>query len=156
LARLTRALGLLALLCISACKSAAVESSQAARPKEDEPAIRAILAADQKLDRALKDADDEAAKGNDALAADALDKKALPAANDAIGVAEGQSVQSAWGRTQKDALLGSLRDRKAEIPRYAQALRGDDLEAKLAAVEKQVALEKKAMEVARAASSPPE
>lgn len=154
MARLTRALAALAACALLACKSAA-PPEPAATPKDDEPAIRAILSADQKLDRALKEADDEAAKGRDEAAAQALEKKALPAADEAIAIAEAQSVKSAWGQTQKSALLGSLRERKAEIPIYAAALRGDDLEAKLAAVEKQVSLEKKALDVARAASTPP-
>lgn len=154
MARLTRAALALAVLLAACTKSAPPEP--AARPKDDEGAVRAILAADQKLDRALKEADDESAKGHDAAAADALEKKASPAADEAIAVAEAQSMRSAWGREQKDALLSSLRERKAEIPRYASALRGEDLEAKLAAVQKQVALEKKAMDVARAASATPE
>lgn len=153
MARLKRALVALAACTILACKSAA--PPEPAAPKDDEPAIRAILSADQKLDRALKEADDEAAKGRDEAAAQALEKKALPAADEAIAIAEAQSVKSGWGQTQKTALLGSLRERKAEIPIYAAALRGDDLEAKLAAVEKQVSLEKKALDVARAASTPP-
>lgn len=155
LARLTRAFAPLALVWLLGCRSAA-PPTPAPSPKDDEPAIVAILAADANLDRALKQADDEAAKGNDSLAADTLEKTALPAASDAIALAERQTVRSAWGLAQKNALISLLRDRKAEIPRYAAALRGGDLEAKLAATQAEVALEQRALEVTRAAATTPE
>jgi len=124
-------------------------------PKDDEPKIKAILEADGKLDRALKEADDESAKGNDAKAAEVLDSKATAAADDAIRVAEAQTPVTGWGNEQKGALLGVLHERRDAIPPYAKALRSDDLDAKLGAVEKQIDLEKRAMDVASKASQTP-
>jgi hypothetical protein len=124
-------------------------------PRDDEPRIRAILDADKALDRALKEADDESAKGNDTQAADLLESKATPAADDAIKVAEAQTCLTPWGNDQKSALLGVLHERHDAIPVYAKALRGDDLDAKLAAVEKQIDIEKRAIDVAQKASQTP-
>jgi hypothetical protein len=124
-------------------------------PKDDEPKIKLILEADGKLDRALKEADDESAKGNDAHAAELLDTKAAPAADDAIKVAEAQMPVTQWGKDQKTALLGVLHERRDGIPTYAKALRGDDLGAKLDAVEKQADVEKRTMDVVLKASQAP-
>lgn len=124
-------------------------------PKDDEPKIRAILDADKALDRALKEADDASAKGDDAKAAVILDSKAMVAADDAIKTADAQNCATQWCTDQKTALLSVLRDRKDAIPIYAKALRGDDLEAKLAAVQKQIEIEKRAMEVSEKARQTP-
>jgi hypothetical protein len=139
---------LLAMSCQGSCSHTPV-------PRDDEPKIRAILDADKALDRALKEADDESAKGNDTHAAELLDNKATPAADDAIKVAEAQTCQTPWGNDQKNALLGVLHERHDAIPVYAKALRGDDLDAKLSAVEKQIDIEKRAIDVAQKASQTP-
>ncbi len=46
-----------------------------------------------------------------------------------------------------------MRERQSSIAPYAAALRGEDLEAKLAAVELQIALQRKALDAASAALS---
>lgn len=124
-------------------------------PRDDEPKIRAILDADKSLDRALKEADDESAGQNDKHAAEILETKAKPAADDAIKVAEAQTCTTTWCKDQKSALLGILQERRDAIPTYASALRGEDLDAKLAAVEKQIDIEKRAIEIAQKASQTP-
>lgn len=124
-------------------------------PRDDEPKIRAILDADKALDRALKEADDASAKGDDAKAADILESKAASAADAAIQTADSQNCATQWCSDQKAALLSVLHDRKDAIPVYAKALRGDDLEAKLAAVQKQIDIEKRAMEVSEKARQTP-
>src|SRR5581483_3874042 len=77
--------GLILVLLLVACTKATP------LPKDDEPKIRAILDADKTLDRALKEADDASAKGDDAKAADILESKAMTAADDAIKTADSQN-----------------------------------------------------------------
>lgn len=148
---MARPLLTLLLVCLASCKAC----EHAAIPKDDEPKINAILEADGKLDRALKEADDESAKGNDAKAAELLESKVASTADDAIRVAEAQIPVTGWGNEQKGALLGILHERRDAIGPYAKALRSDDLDAKLGAVEKQIDLEKRAMDVASKASHTP-
>jgi len=142
-ARAARALALVALACCT--KATPV-------PRDDEPKIRAILDADEKVDRALREADE----ADPARGADVIDTKATPAADEAIAIANAQSPVTDWGKSQKEALLGLLRDRRSAMPEYAKSLRTGDLDVKLAALEKQRDLEKRAMEVtARARNTPP-
>lgn len=124
-------------------------------PRDDEPKVQRILEADRKLDVALKEADDESAKGNDLKASELLDTKATAAADDAIEVAEAQAPVTQWGMDQKSALLSVLHERRDAIPVYSNALRGDSLEAKLAAVRKQADVEKRTMDVVLKASRAP-
>ncbi len=72
-------------------------------------------------------------------------------------LAEGGTGASdtAWARSRRDALVSVMRERQASLPPYAQALRGEDIEAKLAAVETQIALQKKALDAVAAALAPP-
>lgn len=133
----------LVILTLAACTKTA---------SDDAPQIRAILEAEARLDRALKEADDER---DGARAATLLETRAMPAADDAIAIANAQAPPTEWGKGEKDALVSLLRDRKASIPEYASALRGDDLEVKLAALEKQRDLEKRAKAVTSHASLVP-
>jgi hypothetical protein len=49
-----------------------------------------------------------------------------------------------------------LKDRRDAIPSYVSALRGEDLDAKLAAVEAQLTLQRRAIQAATAALAGPE
>jgi len=51
-------------------------------------------------------------------------------------------------------LVSVIRERRASIPSYAEAMRGEDLEAKLAVVTLQIDLQKQALEAASAALAP--
>jgi hypothetical protein len=111
------------------------------------------LQADKRFNDALSEAEKQE---DERKGADLLESKALPAADEAIAIATAQTPESSWGKEQKDALLSVLRDRRASIPEYAKAMRGDDLEAKLHATEKQQELQKRAMDaVLRAQKAPP-
>jgi hypothetical protein len=133
------------------CHDAARE--QAEREVRDRIRLETIVNADEALDRALKRADDAAQAGDDARAADLLEGDVTQASSVAVAEAQAEPLETPWGRARRDAILAVMRERQAAIAPYARAIRGDDLDAKLAAVEAQIALQKKALDVAAAALS---
>lgn len=145
---MARALNFAVVLLVACTKAVPV-------PQDDQPKIRLVIEADKKLDVALKEADDESAKGNDARAAELLETKCVAAADDAIKIAEAQAPVTQWGMDQKSALLSVLHERRDAIPVYAKALRSDDLSLKLDAVQKQADVEKRTMDVVLKASKAP-
>lgn len=127
---------------------------QVERDARDRVRLESIVESDEALDRALKSADDASRAGDDLKAASLLDENAAQASSAAVAEAERQPLETPWGRARRDAILAVMRERRASITAYAQALRGDDIEAKLAAIETQIALQKKAAEAAATALSP--
>lgn len=129
----------------------------------DKATIDRIVAADQKLDRALKEADDLASRrerdgaagANELEAAALLERNALPAASEALTLASTSTMSTPWADARKRELIGILQDTKDEIPRYAAALRGTDIDAKLAAIQAEVALEKRTIETVTAIAHGP-
>lgn len=115
----------------------------------DRDELKRALASDVALDRALKSADDAERAGHDDQAADILKRTALPAADESMAAADGVSTRTPWGRKEKDTLVTFARDRKDELGKYEHALRGTDLDEKLAAIEKQLELEKRAQTIAQ-------
>jgi hypothetical protein len=111
------------------------------------------VSADELLDRALKSADDASRANDDGKAAALLEGDGVRASNEAIAEAEREPLETPWGRARRDAILAVMRERQSSIALYAAALRGEDLEAKLAAVELQIALQRKALDAASAALS---
>ena len=144
---------LVAVFLAAGCHNPARELAE--RDARDQARLAAIVEADQVLDRAFKAADDASRSGQDAKAADLLEGEVVHAAADAVTEAEREPLESAWARARRDALVQVLRDRQASIAEYAQATRGEDLEAKLAAVEKQIQLQKRALAAAARALAPP-
>ncbi len=114
----------------------------------DQAALRGAMAADDALDRALKDADDAAHGGHTDQADDIFKRKVSPAADAALAAAQSVAPRTAWGKAKKDALVTLEQDRKGAIDPFAAALRGDDPEKKLAAYEKQLDLERRAQTLA--------
>jgi hypothetical protein len=117
--------------------------------------LESLVTADEAVDRALKRADDAARGGDDTKAAALLEEDGAHAANEAVAEAERESLETSWGRSRRDALLELMRERRASIPGYAQALRGEDLDAKLTALQTQIALQRKALDVVAAALAAP-
>jgi hypothetical protein len=152
--RLTLALlaGALSIL-VLACHDPAREAAE--RDARDHARLERIVSADELFDRALKAADDASRAGDDEKAASLLEGAGARAAAEAIAEAEREPLETPWARTRRDALVAVLRDRGASMPGYAQALRGEDLDAKLAAVQAQVALQQRALDVASAAVAAP-
>ena len=54
-------------------------------------------------------------------------------------------MKSAWGKAKRDELVGILRDRKAEMPKYEEAVRTGDAEKMLTAIQAQAAIERRAL-----------
>ena len=124
-------------------------------PEDDDHAqLVRIVQADERLDRALKAADDASRAGDDAKGAALLEGDATRAASEAIALGEQAPLATTWGRARREALLSVIHERAASIPSYADAMRGEDLEAKLAVVTLQIDLQKRALDAAAAALAP--
>jgi len=118
------------------------EESQRLR---DRASLEQLLEADRQVDRILQEADD-LARTDEAAAADLLEKQASPTAEVALTIGDRVYLETPWAAARRDELMAVLRDRKEAIPAYATALRGTDIDQKLAAVERELALERRAIE----------
>ena len=112
------------------------------------------MLADEALDHALKAAEDASRAGDDAKGATILETDATRAANDAVAEGEHAQLETPWGRARRDALMSVMQERRASIPSYAEAMRGENLDAKLLVVTFQIDLQKRALDVANAALAP--
>ena len=122
----------------------------------DRATLDRIVEADLELDRAMKRADDLSVKGDDTAAANALDKFALPRATAAAAQARTAIVTTPWAKDRVAEWLAIAADREREIPIYAAALRGEDMAAKLSALEAQASIQKRAMRAATAVKAGPD
>jgi hypothetical protein len=107
--------------------------------------LKAAVAFDAPLDDALARAESESKLGHDDAAIDILKRTAESAASAAVSAASAVAPRTAWGRQEKDALVSVETERRDEVERYERALSGADLEDKLAATEKQIDLERRAI-----------
>jgi hypothetical protein len=140
-------------IALLACRDPVREAAE--RDARDMARLERIVSADELFDRALKSADDASRAGDDEKAATLLEGAGARAAAEAVAEAEREPLESPWARARRDALVAVLRERGASMPAYAKALRGEDLDAKLAAVQAQLALQKKALDVAAATLAAP-
>jgi hypothetical protein len=140
------------LFALAACHDPAKEAAE--RETRDHARLASLVAADEALDRALKAADDASRAGNDAKGAEILEGPATQAADEAVTACTQATVETPWGTARRDGLLAVVRERRASIPSYAQAMKGDALDAKLAAITLQIDLQKQAIEAATAALAP--
>jgi len=123
--------------------------------RADARALEEVLAADHALEAALRDAD-ALSRTDEKKAAELLETRALPLADDVIKRATSVQVGSPWGAERKNDLVALAKTRREELPRYAKALREGDLKTKLEAVEKQLDLQKRALDnAARISQVPP-
>jgi hypothetical protein len=136
-----------------ACHDPAREAAE--RDARDHARLESIVNADEAFDLALKSADDASRAGDDAKAASLLEGVGARASAAAVAEAEREPLETSWARGRRDVLLAVMRARGASIPSYALALRGEDLDTKLAAVQAQLALQEQALDVASAALGPP-
>ncbi len=125
-------------------------AEEAANLVRDRSALSNIIAADMKAEVALKAVGDAERQQKDEEAALLLERNVLPATDAALTLAASTAITTAWGRTRKDELVAVLTERKTEIPKYAAALRAHDWDLELASVERQIAIEYRAMKVAEA------
>jgi hypothetical protein len=114
----------------------------------DQADLKNAMAADLATSRALKQADDAAHDGRSTEAADLLKRVAAPAADEGVSTASAVTPRTAWGRTEKDALVVLVSDRKREMEAYEHALRAGSDEEKLAALTKQIDIERRASALA--------
>ena len=129
---------------IGACSKATVPDEATLRA-EDKRALEPLIALDVRASQAMRDADTATGTGDAGAAAGIVGTRAKPAVEDALRLAESTTVKTAWGTTKRDALLGILHDRKAEMPKYEEAVKDGDPEKMLAAIEAQAAIERRAL-----------
>jgi hypothetical protein len=145
--RVPRGVPVVVLALAAACRGSAADRGAGA-VASDQETLEGIVAADTDLDGILKRADDQAASGDRAGAALLLERDGIPRADAALARAQAAVVTAPWAVACRAEWVGVLIDRRAELPRYAQALRQDDLDVRLAAMQEEVELEKRAMAAA--------
>ncbi|AKV02414.1 hypothetical protein AKJ09_09077 [Labilithrix luteola] len=111
----------------------------------DEKALEALVLLDVRASKAMREADAAAHAGELEKALDIVSKRARPAIEEGLRTGEAVTTKTRWGQAKREELLGILRDRKAEMPRYEEAVRGNDPEKMLASVEAQAAIERRAL-----------
>lgn len=145
----------LVFVCVAACSKGDPSSArdggevQAPRPDDgraaDEKSLEPVVLFDVRASKAMREADAAAHAGEAEKAVDIVTKRARPAVEDGLRAGDAIVPKSAWGQAKREELLGILRDRKAEMPRYEEAIRADDPEKMLATVEAQAAIERRAL-----------
>ena len=131
---------------LGACSRATPPDESALRARADDKlTLEQIVAIDVRASMAMRDADTATGNGDAGAAADVVATRARPAVEEALRVAEGAPLKTDWGRTKRDELLGILRDRKAEMPKYEAAVKEGEPERMLAAIEAQAAIERRAL-----------
>jgi hypothetical protein len=115
----------------------------------DRAALGRVVDADALLDQELQRADGLSKRGDSAGAAEVLEK-AVPLADRACAAASASRVSTPWGAAHRDEWIRLSNERKGELTRYAGALRSGDPEALLAALEAQLALQRRTADAARA------
>lgn len=90
-------------------------------------------------------ADDAVAKGDGGKALALIESDAKPAIEEGLKRADGATLKTEWGKARRDAIAGVLRDRKNELPRYTEAVKSNDAEKMLSAIEAQAAIERRAL-----------
>ncbi len=147
-----RAIGFgLSLALLGAC-SRATPPDEATLRAEDKRVLEQVVAIDVRASQAMREADTATGKGDADAAVAIASTRARPAVDEALHAAELATLKTDWGRSKRGELLGILRDRKAEMPRYEEAVKGGDPEKMLAAIEAQAAIERRALATVAAVS----
>lgn len=128
-----------------ACSRRDAVPDEASMRAEDKRALERVVAIDVRASQAMREADEAAQDGDAGAASLAVTSRALPSVEEALRAAEAAPVRSAWGKAKRDELVGILRDRKAEMPKYEEAVRTGDAEKMLAAIQSQAAIERRAL-----------
>jgi hypothetical protein len=90
-------------------------------------------------------ADDAAMNGDATRALALIESDAKPAMDEGLRLADGASVKTEWAKAKRDAIAAVLRDRKNELPRYTEAVKSNEAEKLLSAIEAQAAIERRAL-----------
>ena len=129
---------------LAGCSKAAPPDEATLRA-EDKRELERIVAIDVRASHAMRDADDATRVGDAGAASLAIKGRAVPAVDEALRTAESANMKSAWGRGKRDELTSIFRDRKAEMPKYEDAVQTGDPEKLLAAIQAQAAIERRAL-----------
>ncbi len=138
---------------LTALVFAALLACSKQEPAPDETTLRAddkrelerVVAIDVRASQAMRQADEAAQAGDAGAASLAVTSRALPSVDEALRIAEGATMKSAWGKAKRDELVSILRDRKAEMPKYDEAVRTGDAEKMLTVIQAQAAIERRAL-----------
>jgi len=133
------------LLALAAGCSKPAPPDEATLRAEDKLVLEGIVDSDVRASQAMREADTATGKGDSDAAADAVSARARPAIEEALRGAESATLKTDWGRSKREELLAILRDRKAEMPKYEEAVKSGDPEKMLAAIEAQAAIERRAL-----------
>lgn len=125
-------------------------------PLEDQVALRQGLQGDERVVLALRQVDDLALRGDPAGAASALVTRARPASSQSVQQAQALQVRSPWGAPHLQSLRCLVEDRAASLDRYEAALRGEQIERVVEALEEQKSLDRRGAALADALARPPE
>lgn len=155
--RARREVSILRFALVALAALVALFASACTKPEPDEATLRAgdkielerLVALDVKASQAMRQADDVSTKDAGA-ASDILAKRAKPSIDLALSSAEAANMKTEWGRAKKEALLAVLRDRKTELPKYEEAIKGADPDKMLAAIQAQADIERRALAVVAA------
>lgn len=142
---MSRLLPALMFATLLACSRRDAVPDEATMRAEDKRALERVVAIDVRASQAMREADEAAQAGDAGAASLAVTSRALPSVEEALRAAEAAPVRSAWGKAKRDELVGILRDRKAEMPKYEEAVRTGDAEKMLAAIQSQAAIERRAL-----------
>jgi hypothetical protein len=133
------------LLSFSLIAVACTESEEKIRDGDKQALVR-MVEVDQRVSKAMGEADDLAMKGDTKGALDRIETKVKPdiAENDQK-CASAELVRSAWGKTKKDDICAIVKSRKGELPRYEEAVKGTDKTKLAEALLAQAEIEKRAL-----------
>jgi hypothetical protein len=145
LAEAARVVAALALLASVACSKPAPPPDEATLRADDKRELERVVAVDVRASQAMRDADDATRVGDAGAASLAITARAVPAVDEALRAAEAASMKSAWGKVKREELVALLRDRKAEMPKYEEAVTSGDPEKMLAAIQAQASIERRAL-----------
>jgi hypothetical protein len=90
-------------------------------------------------------ADDAVAKGDATKALALIDSDAKPAIEEGLRLADSATIKTDWGKGKRDQIQKILVDRKNELPRYTEAVKSNEAEKLLSAIEAQAAIERRAL-----------
>jgi hypothetical protein len=140
-----RLVSALALVLVAACSKAAPAPDEATLRADDKRELEGVVAIDVRASKAMRDADDATRVGDAGAASLALTSRAVPAVDEALRATETATMKTAWGKAKRDELAAILRDRKAEMPKYDEAVKSNDPEKMLAAIQAQASIERRAL-----------
>ena len=111
----------------------------------DRTGVERVLAKDMAASGQLRQVDAALGAGDRVGAITTLEKKAMPAADEAVTAARAFHPTTPWGKARASDLASLTADRRRSMDDYAKALGGDDGNALLATIEAQKIIEKRAL-----------